>query len=79
MAENAGLFGRPAVLNLRRRFQLPTLARNAMATPAKPGITLRNYLTVGPGEYPCGNNLYLIVSPSGGRRWTFRYQRAPGS
>ena len=47
-----------------------------MATPAKPEITLRNYLTVGPGEYPCGNNLYLIVSPSGGRRWTFRYQRA---
>jgi len=47
-----------------------------MATPAKPEITLKNYLTVGPGEYPCGNNLYLILSPSGGRRWTFRYQRA---
>jgi hypothetical protein len=30
---------------------------------------------VGPGEYSCGNNLYLIVSPSGGRRWTFRWQR----
>ena len=28
-----------------------------------------------PGEYPCGNNLYLIVTPSGGRRWAFRYQR----
>jgi integrase len=42
----------------------------------KPDITAKNYLTVGPGEYPCGSNLYLIVSPSGGRRWTFRYQRA---
>lgn len=41
----------------------------------KPEITAKNYLTVGPGEYPCGNNLYLIVTPSGGRRWTFRYQR----
>jgi integrase len=76
MAENAGLRGNSTVLNLHRRFELPTLARNAMATPAKPDITLKNYLTVGPGEYPCGNNLYLIVSPSGGRRWTFRYQRA---
>jgi hypothetical protein len=76
MIENAGLRGNSTVLNLHRRFQLPTLARNAMATPARPDITLKNYLTVGPGEYPCGNNLYLIVSPSGGRRWTFRYQRA---
>jgi len=41
----------------------------------KPDITAKNYLTVGPGEYPCGNNLYLIVTPSGGRRWAFRYQR----
>jgi integrase len=41
----------------------------------KPEITAKNYLSVGPGEYPCGNNLYLIVTPSGGRRWTFRYQR----
>jgi integrase len=41
----------------------------------KPNITAKNYLTVGPGEYPCGNNLYLIVTPSGGRRWAFRYQR----
>jgi hypothetical protein len=30
----------------------------------KPNITAKNYLTVGPGEYPCGNNLYLIVTPS---------------
>jgi integrase len=42
----------------------------------KPGITAKNYLTVGPGEYPCGDNVYLIVSPSGGRRWQFKYQRA---
>jgi integrase len=41
----------------------------------KPEITAKNYLSVGPGEYPCGNNLYLIVTPSGGRRWAFRYQR----
>jgi integrase len=41
----------------------------------KPEITAKNYLLVGPGEYPCGNNLYLIVTPSGGRRWSFRYQR----
>jgi hypothetical protein len=41
----------------------------------KPEITAKNYLSVRPGEYPCGNNLYLIVTPSGGRRWAFRYQR----
>src|SRR4030081_2685748 len=41
----------------------------------RPEITAKNYLTVGPGEYPCGNNLYLIVTPTGGRRWAFRYQR----
>jgi hypothetical protein len=23
----------------------------------KPEITAKNYLSVGPGEYPCGNNL----------------------
>jgi hypothetical protein len=38
-------------------------------------IHAKNYLTVGPGDYPCGDNLYLIVAPSGGRRWLFRYQR----
>ncbi len=41
----------------------------------KPKINAKNYLSVGSGEYPCGNNLYLIVTPSGGRRWAFRYQR----
>lgn len=44
-------------------------------TTEKPDITAKNYLTVPPGDYPCGNNLYLIVSPTGGRRWLFRYQR----
>jgi integrase len=44
-------------------------------TTEKPDITPKNYLTVPPGDYPCGNNLYLIVSPTGGRRWLFRYQR----
>jgi integrase len=38
-------------------------------------ITAKNYLSVPPGEYPCGSNCYLIVTPSGGRRWTFRWQR----
>jgi integrase len=46
-----------------------------MSTNDKPVISAKNYLTVGAGEYPCGNNLYLIVSPTGGRRWAFRYQR----
>ena len=41
----------------------------------KPKITAKNYPSVGPGEYPCGNNLYLIVTATGGRRWAFRYQR----
>jgi integrase len=41
----------------------------------KAGVTAKNYLTIGPGDYPCGGNLYLIVAPSGGRRWLFRYQR----
>ncbi len=41
----------------------------------KPKINAKNYLSVGSGEYPCGNNLYLIITPSGGRRWAYRYQR----
>jgi integrase len=49
---------------------VPSTGENAKTT-----ITAKNYLTVGPGDYPCGDNLYLIVSPSGGRRWLFRYQR----
>ncbi|WP_076858171.1 tyrosine-type recombinase/integrase [Bradyrhizobium mercantei] len=38
-------------------------------------ISAKNYLTVPGGDYPCGNNLYLIVAPSGARRWLFRFQR----
>ena len=38
-------------------------------------ITNRTYLTAPAGEYPCGNNLYLIVNDTGARRWLFRYQR----
>jgi len=41
----------------------------------KIAINAKNYLAVGAGDYPCGDNLYLIVAPSGGRRWLFRYQR----
>ena len=33
----------------------------------KPEITAKNYLSVGPGEYPCGNNLYLKSAGSRGR------------
>jgi integrase len=43
--------------------------------PEKQAITAKNYLTIGPGEYPCGNNLYLAVTDAGGRNWSFRYQR----
>jgi integrase len=38
-------------------------------------VTTKNYLTLPEGDYPCGNNLYLIVSDTGARRWLFRYQR----
>ena len=41
----------------------------------KIAINAKNYLAVGAGDYPCGDNLYLIVAPSSGRRWLFRYQR----
>jgi len=50
-------------------------ATSMPAGPAKPAITAKNYLTIGPGEYPCGNNLYLVVTDAGGRNWSFRYQR----
>ena len=45
-------------------------ARQARLRSSSPAIT-----ATGPDEYPCGNNLYLIVTPTGGRRWAFRYQR----
>jgi integrase len=41
----------------------------------KPDVSTKNYLTLPAGEYPCGNNLYLIVADTGGRRWLFKYQR----
>jgi integrase len=43
--------------------------------PKKPAISTKNYLTVPSGEYRCGNNLLLIVSPGEGRRWLFKYER----
>jgi hypothetical protein len=46
-----------------------------MPAASKPDVSTKNYLTLPAGEYPCGNNLYLIVAPSGGRRWLFKYQR----
>jgi integrase len=45
------------------------------APNSRHSISTKNYLTVPAGEYPCGNNLYLIVAPTGGRRWLFRFQR----
>lgn len=42
----------------------------------KPVITAKNYLTVtDPGDYRCGNNLVLVVAPTGSRRWSFNYER----
>jgi integrase len=41
----------------------------------KPAISTKNYLAVPTGEYPCGNNLVLIVSAGEGRRWRFKYER----
>ena len=49
--------------------------RSKLNGTEKASINAKNYLTVGTGEYACGDNLYLIVAPSGGRRWLFRYQR----
>jgi hypothetical protein len=34
----------------------------------------KNYLTVPACEYLCCNNLYLIVTETGARRWLFRFQ-----
>src|ERR1700736_3279550 len=30
----------------------------------------------GPGRHSDGGNLYLVVDPSGARRWTFMYERS---
>ncbi|MBR0900987.1 integrase arm-type DNA-binding domain-containing protein [Bradyrhizobium tropiciagri] len=43
---------------------------------SRPSISSRNYLSVPAGDYPCGDNLYLVVAPTGGRRWLFRFQRS---
>jgi integrase len=45
------------------------------ASNSRHSISTKNYLTVPAGEYPCGNNLYLIVTETGARRWLFRFQR----
>jgi integrase len=44
-----------------------------MPTPVKPVASAKNYRSpsLPAGEYPCGNNLYLVVSPTGSRRWRF--------
>ena len=45
------------------------------APNSRHSISTKNYLNVSAGEYPCGNNLYLVVAPTGARRWLFRFQR----
>jgi hypothetical protein len=45
------------------------------AKAKKPGIAAKNYLIAGPGDHPCGNNLYLVVTDGEGRNRSFRYQR----
>jgi integrase len=46
------------------------------AKAERPEITTKNYLTVTePGDYSCGNNLVLVVAPTGSRRWSFNYER----
>jgi len=36
-------------------------------------LTARKVQTAKPGKYSDGNNLYLVVSPSGARKWVCRY------
>jgi integrase len=36
-------------------------------------LTARKVQTAKPGKYSDGNNLYLVVSPSGARKWVWRY------
>jgi integrase len=38
-------------------------------------LSARTVDTAKPGKYADGNGLYLIVSPSGARKWVFRYMR----
>jgi integrase len=37
------------------------------------GLTARKVVTAKPGKYSDGGNLYLIVSPSGARKWVLRF------
>ena len=39
----------------------------------KGGLTARKVVTAKPGKYSDGGNLYLIVSPSGSRKWVLRF------
>jgi hypothetical protein len=39
----------------------------------KQKLTARGAATSKPGRYGDGNGLYLIVSPSGARKWVFRF------
>lgn len=40
------------------------------------GLTARKVETAGPGKYEDGHGLRLVVSPSGARKWVFRFMRA---
>jgi integrase len=39
----------------------------------KGGLTARKVVTAKPGKYSDGDNLYLIVSPNGSRKWVLRF------
>ena len=40
---------------------------------AKPVVSVHERLSR-PGRYADGGNLYLLISPNGGKRWTFFYR-----
>jgi integrase len=40
------------------------------------GLTARKVETAGPGKHEDGHGLRLVVSPSGARKWVFRFMRA---
>jgi integrase len=40
------------------------------------GLTARKIETAGPGKYEDGRGLRLVVSPSGARKWVFRFMQA---
>jgi len=39
------------------------------------GLTARKAETAKPGKYEDGHGLRLVVSPSGARKWVFRFMR----